>query len=58
LTFFADYGQPPQINSRAVRYVIPDKAFDSPFIQGGWDSGVVTIQKGGRRIVLDFNSQL
>jgi hypothetical protein len=33
----------------------PPKAFDSPFIQSGWDSGVVTIRKGQRRLVLDFN---
>ena len=57
LTFYADYSQPPQINGRAVSYAIPDNAFDSPFVRGGWDGGVVTIQKAGRRIVLDFNSQ-
>lgn len=28
---------------------------DSPFVQSRWDSGLVTIQKGGRKLTLDFH---
>jgi len=54
LTFTADYSRPPRINGKPVDYA-PPKAFDSPFIQEDWNSGVVTLQKGERRLVLDFN---
>jgi hypothetical protein len=30
-------------------------AFESPFLNGEWNSGVVTISKGSRKKVLDFN---
>ena len=53
-TFFTDQSQPPQVNGRPVDYS-PSKAYDSPFVQSGWDSGVVTIQKGGRKLVMNFN---
>lgn len=54
LTFFADASRSPQINGRSVSYS-PGKSFDSPFVQSLWRSGVVTIAKGDRRLVLDFN---
>jgi hypothetical protein len=53
LTFFADYSQPPQINGAPVNYD-PAKAYDSPYIHGEFGSGVVTIEKDGRKLVLDF----
>ena len=56
LTFYADYSQPPKIDGQPVRYT-PDKAFDSPFVQGEWNGGVITIRKGDRTLVLDFNRQ-
>ena len=46
----------PEINDVPVHYG-PVKAFDSPFLQGGWNSGVVTIQKGDRKKILDFTDQ-
>ena len=52
-TFHANYSQDPTINGKPVEYS-PPKAYDSPFIQGDWDGGVVTIAKDGRRLVLDF----
>ncbi len=54
LTLFADYSKPPQVNSAPINYS-PAKCYDSPFIQGDWGSGVVTIQKGDRKLVLNFN---
>jgi hypothetical protein len=33
----------------------PAKVFDSPFMNSVHGSGVVTIQKGDRKLVLDFS---
>jgi len=52
-TFSTDQSQPPQINGRPLDYS-PSKAYDSPFVQSAWDSGVVTIEKGGRKLVMNF----
>lgn len=53
-TFYADYSHSPQINNKTVNYA-PVKAFDSPFLQSGWNSGIVHIQKGKRKLTLNFN---
>lgn len=53
-TLFADYSKPPEVNGAAINYS-PAKCYDSPFIQGDWGSGVVTIQNGDRKLVLNFN---
>jgi len=53
LTLFADYSKVPQINGVPVNYN-PHKAYESPFIQGDFGSGIVTIRKGQRELVLDF----
>jgi hypothetical protein len=52
-TFPADQTSVPQINGTPLDYA-PARAFDSPFLQAEWDTGVVTVQKGGRQRVLDF----
>lgn len=54
LTLFADCSSPPQVDGKPVNYS-PGKVYDSPFIQSVFGSGVVTIQKGGQKLVLDFN---
>ena len=53
--FFADHSQSPTINDVTVDYA-PDRAFDSPFLQSVWNSGIVTIKKGERELQLDFNN--
>jgi hypothetical protein len=53
-TLFTNQSHPPQINGQPVNYA-PPKVYDSPFVQSNWDSGVVTIQKGSRKLVLNFN---
>ncbi len=53
-TFFSDQSQPPQVNGQRVDYA-PAKAYDSPFVQSDWDSGLVNIHKGARKLVLNFN---
>ncbi len=52
-TLYTDYSRVPEINGVSVHYG-PGKAFDSPFLQGDWNSDVVTIQKGDRKKILDF----
>jgi hypothetical protein len=56
LTLFADYSQPPQVGGQPVNYA-PKKAYDCPFIQSDFGSGVVTIRKGDQKLVLDFNTE-
>jgi len=53
-TFFTDESEPPRINGQRIDYA-PAKVFDSPFVQSRWDSGAVTVQKGDRKLALDFN---
>ena len=53
-TFYADHSQPPKVNGKTVDYA-PAKVFDSPFIQSAWNSGIVTIKKGKRKLVIDTN---
>jgi len=55
LTLDTSYKQIPTINNNAVNYA-PSKAFESPFLNGDWNSGIVSIKKGNREKVLDFNS--
>lgn len=56
LTFYADQSRLPEINGTAVD-LAPELVFDSPFIQSKWDSGVVTIQYGDEKHVLNFNEE-
>lgn len=53
-TFYTDQSHSPKINGRSVNYA-PTDVFASPFIQSKWDSAIVTLQKGGRKLVLNFN---
>lgn len=43
----------PTINGKPINYA-PKKAFDSPFLNSDYNSGVITISKGDRKKVLDF----
>lgn len=54
LSLFADYSQPPLIDGRPVDYS-PGRVYDSPFITSDFGSGLVTIQKDGEKLLLDFN---
>ena len=54
--FFADQSDRPQINDAPIN-LGPKKVYDSPFVQSDWDSGVVTIQFGDKKRVLDFNGK-
>jgi hypothetical protein len=54
LTLDTSYRKKPTVNGRPVNYA-PDKVFDSPFLHADYGSGVVTISKGARKKVLDFN---
>lgn len=54
-TLAEHYQATPTINGRPIDYA-PDKVFDSPFLISEYNSGVVTISKGERRKVLNFNA--
>lgn len=54
LTLDTSYKETPTINGKPVDYA-PKKVFDSPFLNADYNSGVVTISKGDRKLVLDFN---
>jgi hypothetical protein len=54
LTLDTSYRKKPTINGKPVNYA-PDKVYDSPFLNADYRSGVVTISKGKRKKVLDFN---
>ena len=53
LTFDTSAREVPTINGRPVNYA-PKKVFESPFLNADWNSGIVTITKGDRKKVLDF----
>jgi hypothetical protein len=52
--FWADQSRPPEVNGRRVD-LAPRLAFDSPFVRGEWNSGIITVSAGDRRLLLDFN---
>lgn len=53
-TFFTDQTELPRVNDELVN-LAPTRVYDSPFVQSDWKSGLVTVQKGNRKIVLNFN---
>lgn len=55
MTFDSSYEAVPTVNGKPINYA-PDRVFDSPFLVADYDSGIVIIQKGDRRKVLDFNT--
>ena len=55
LTFDTSAREVPTINGNPVNYA-PKKVFESPFLNADWNSGIVTITKGNRKKVLDFES--
>ncbi len=57
LTLDTSYKQTPTVNEKPINYNKPGKVFDSPFLNSEYDSGVVTIEKGSRKRVLDFNNR-
>jgi len=54
LYFNAANNEPPRINGNRINYEYP-YTFESPFICGEYGSGVITVSKGSRKVVLDFN---
>lgn len=52
--FFTDQTELPRVNDQPVD-LAPPRVYDSPFVQSDWKSGLVTIQKGDRKLVLNFD---
>ncbi len=53
LTLLTDLSGIPEVNGKAVNFT-PPKLYDSPYLESEYGSGIVTIQKGARKRVLDF----
>jgi len=56
LTFYTDQSRLSEINGTIVE-LAPRRVYDSPFVQSDWNSGVVTLQCGEEKRVLDFNEE-
>jgi hypothetical protein len=54
LTLDTSYKDDPTVNGVPVNYE-PEMVYDSPFLSSPYDSGVITLRKGRRSRVLDFN---
>ena len=54
LTFDTSFEKMPSIN----RDYDPKNVFENPFLNADYNSGVVTISKGTRKKVLDFNTTM
>lgn len=54
LTLDTDFKQTQTINGNLVDYA-PPKVYNSPFLNGDYEKGIVTIRKGDHKTVLDFN---
>jgi len=52
LSMFDDRAQ-PMINGETINYN-PAMAYDSRYISSLWDSGIITVNAGGKEYVLDF----
>ena len=52
-TFYADFKKLPSINGKTVN-LKPNKVFDSPYIKSEFNSGIIDISKGERKLHLDF----
>ena len=55
ITLDTSFEKTPTINGKPVDYA-PEKVFESPFLNADWNSGIVTIRKGNRKKVLNFES--
>jgi hypothetical protein len=51
--FHADFSKLASVNNKTIN-IQPELAFDSPFIKSVWNSGIVEISKGNRKLKLDF----
>jgi hypothetical protein len=55
LGLYTDLSRVPEVSNRPVTFT-PEKLYDSPFLTSMYGTGVVTIQKNGRKQVLDFTT--
>lgn len=53
LTLLVDAVGPPLIDGVPLNFA-PAKVYDSPYLKGTFGSGIVTIQKGEKQLMLDF----
>lgn len=56
LSLMADASESPKVDGKRIDFT-PTKVYDSPYLQGDFGSGVVTIQFDGQKKVLNFNQK-
>ena len=54
IIFNAANNEMPTVGGEYIDYA-PAKVYDSPYLQSDYNSGVITVQKGTDKLVLDFN---
>ncbi len=54
LSLFLDATQVPLINGKPINFQ-PEYVFKSPFFKSKYNSGIITLQKGDKKLVLNFN---
>ena len=52
--FYTDQSNLPKVNGKTVD-LAPDKVYDSPYIQGDFGAGTVTVQYGESEMMLDVS---
>lgn len=57
LSLFLDAKQIPMVNGKPIDF-LPENVFDCPFFKSKHGSGIITIQKGDEKMILDFNKTL
>lgn len=55
LSLYLDCTAIPEVNGQKVSF-LPEKVYDSPFLSSKHGSGVITIQKDDKKLILDFNN--
>ncbi len=56
LTFYMDSDKLPEINGKAVD-IYPEYTYKSPYLNSNWDDGLIVIEKGNKKKILDFNQE-
>lgn len=57
LSLFMDYSNLPKINDKTVN-LNPEFVYKSPYINGNFGAGTVTISSGGKSVVYDFHNPI
>lgn len=54
IKFYTDFSKLAEVNGETIN-LAPSRVMESPFVQSDFNSGIYTIQKGSRKLELNFN---